>query len=220
MWVLPEIHYDAAGYCREPASSREQLPMTAAAQETTSVDDVRLIRLCQQGHPEAFDRLVERYMRRAYAAALVLTGNREDALDLSQEAFVRVFRNIRRYDPDRCAFFTWYYRILRNLVRNEFRRRRRWQRFLQRWRRRSIEVAPLSPEARVEAREMRNRVWHVLQQLSLEDREIILLKDLYGLRYREIAEWLGCPVGTVMSRLYHARRRFRALWEQYDGTAV
>lgn len=183
---------------------------------TESSDD-ELVRRAQRGDRKAFGKLVERYMRRAYYSALGLVGSAEDAMDLSQEAFVRAFRARQTIDPER-PFFAWLYQIIRRLCFNHTRDRRT--------RRRGIDAAQnwlvdqaqsrnsgTHPEQALAADEARRRVRDALELLSEKDREVLVLKEFEGLRYREIADVLQIPIGTVMSRLYSARRRLAASLE-------
>jgi RNA polymerase sigma-70 factor (ECF subfamily) len=174
------------------------------------VTDRDLVVRAQAGEAEAFGLLVRTYMRRAYYGALGLVGNPEDALDLSQEAFVRAFRARKRIDPD-LPFYTWFYQILRRLCFNHVRNRRTRRRRLREgadWLadqagRRAPAGNPLEV---MERHETRRRVQQAITGLKDHEREILVLKEFEGLKYREIAELLGIPIGTVMSRLYTARR--------------
>jgi RNA polymerase sigma-70 factor (ECF subfamily) len=173
-------------------------------------DDGVLIRRAQAGDAEAFGRLVERYMRRAYYSALSLVGSREDALDISQEAFVRAFRARQTLDPER-PFYAWLYQILRRLCFNFLRDRRT--------RLRNLEAAgswledeaasrqAVDPARALEREEERRRVGTAIELLPAREREVLVLKEFEGLTYREIASLVGIPIGTVMSRLYSARQR-------------
>lgn len=173
-------------------------------------DDQQLISLSQKGDKEAFGILVERYMRRAYYVALGFVGSHEDALDLSQEAFVRSYRAIKRFTLGK-RFFTWYYQILRNLCFNFLRRRKRGTyNFSEMPENEVLQIRDESedtPDKIVEKKELINKLWEAIQSLSESDREIIVLRDIEGLSYLEIADALECPAGTVMSRLYYARKK-------------
>lgn len=169
-----------------------------------------LIRRAQAGDANAFGELVERHMRRTYFAALALVGRREDALDLSQEAFARAFRARRTIDPDR-PFYAWLYQILRHLCFNFLRDRRT--------RTLTLEAAaswladdaadrgPRDPAAEYERAEARRAVAAAIGELPAREREVLALREFEGLSYADIAELAGIPVGTVMSRLYSARQR-------------
>lgn len=170
-----------------------------------------LVRRARAGDTAAFGELVSIYMQRCYYAALGMVGSPQDAEDLSQEAFVRAFRARARLDPER-PFYPWLYQILRRLCYNFTRDTSS--------RRRKLERAGgwLVAEARVRASaddpervratdELRDRLESAIRELPLAQREVFVLKEFEGLKYREIAELLDVPMGTVMSRLYAARQR-------------
>jgi RNA polymerase sigma-70 factor (ECF subfamily) len=176
-----------------------------------------------EGNKEAFEVLVRRYMHDAYMIALAYTGDPDDARDLSQEAFIKAYRARRRFDPQR-PFFPWFYRILKNHCLN----------FVQRVRRKTeslyYENEPGSERFASERptplehleREERVRIMRAaIDQLSDEHREVILLKNFQGFSYKEMAETLGIPIGTVMSRLYYARKALKDLVDRIEqaGTA-
>ena len=178
-------------------------------------DDSDLILRSQRGEKEAFSAIVRKYMQRAYYSALGLTGSHQDALDLSQEAFVRAYRAIKRFQTEK-NFFTWYYRILRNLSLNLKRdRARQAQSFSEigESQLRSLQDDSPSAGTEIEMAEIRQQVWLALGKLKSHEREIIILKDFQELSYKEIAELLECPIGTVMSRLYNARKALKAKLE-------
>jgi RNA polymerase sigma-70 factor, ECF subfamily len=179
----------------------------------TGVGDEVLVRRAQAGDPDAFGQLVERYMRRAYYSALSLVGSREDALDISQEAFARAYRARRTIDPDR-PFYAWLYQILRRLCFNFLRDRQARARRLDAagaWLADEAagRAAPGPEESYVKA-EARRRVAAAIEQLPSREREVLALREFEGLSYREIAELVGIPMGTVMSRLYAARQHLAA----------
>lgn len=181
-------------------------------------DDAALVARAKTGDAAAFAALVERHMRRAYAAALGLVGSHEDALDLSQEAFARAYRAKATLDPGR-PFYAWLYAVLRRLCFNHLRDRGTRRRRIDEERDWLVADAEAraeeeSPERRAAASELRGRITAAIEDLPDTEREAIVLKEFEGLKYREIAELLDVPVGTVMSRLFSARRRLaRALEE-------
>ncbi len=181
-------------------------------------DDGALIRRAQAGDAEAFGRLVERYMRRAYYAALSLVGSREDALDLSQDAFVRAFRARRTLDPER-PFYAWLYQILRRLCFNFLRDRRTRARHLEAaesWLADDAAHRAPDPERVLAREEDRRRVTAAIDALPAREREVLALKEFEELTYREIASLVGIPIGTVMSRLYSARKRLADALEEHE----
>lgn len=175
-------------------------------------EDTLLLQRCVSGDRQAFGELVTKYMNRAYHTALGFTGDHESALDLSQEAFVRAYRSIRKFEPGR-RFFTWYYRILRNLSLNFNRDRARHARSFSEigeLRVSRLQDTTAGVAETVERSEMREIVWQAINQLAPHEREIIILREFQELSYKEIAELMDCPQGTVMSRLYNARKALRA----------
>jgi RNA polymerase sigma-70 factor (ECF subfamily) len=180
--------------------------------QTTDVGetDMVLVRQAQAGDAAAFGHLVERYMRRAYFAALSLVGSREDALDLSQEAFARAYRSRDAIDPER-PFYAWLYQILRRLCFNFLRDRRTRARVLASagtWLADdAADRAAPNPADAFEREERRRMVAAAIESLPAREREVLALKEFEGLSYKEIAALVGVPIGTVMSRLYAARKR-------------
>lgn len=169
-----------------------------------------LVQRARAGDRQAFGELVERYMRRAYYVALGLTGSHDDALDLSQEAFVRAYRARASLDPDR-PFYAWLYQIVRRLCFNFLRDRKTRRRRLEEASPWLVEQARAhayrgDPARTTERSELRARLEQAIEALAQHEREVIVLREFEGLRYREIAELLEVPIGTVMSRLYTARR--------------
>jgi RNA polymerase sigma-70 factor (ECF subfamily) len=174
------------------------------------------IRRTQEGDKEAFGMLVRVHMKRAYFVALGIVGSHDDALDLSQDAFAKAFTNINRFEAGK-RFFTWYYRILRNLCLNFIRDRNvRAVPFsmMDEAEREAIPASQPTGHELLEQSERRDLVWSALWKMNAPDRELILARDVLGTSYEELAELMGCPLGTVMSRLYHARKRLR---EQLEG---
>lgn len=152
-------------------------------------------------------------MQRAYFAALALVGSHDDALDLSQDAFVRAFRARARIDPGR-PFYPWLYQILRRLCFNflrDGRARRGKLRSAGPWLAEELQGrAGGDPGREVERAELRARLEAAMEELPPAEREALALREFEGLAYREIADLLEIPVGTVMSRLYRARRALAA----------
>lgn len=171
--------------------------------------DRTLVLRAQEGEQAAFGELVSRYMQRAYYAALGLVGSHDDALDLSQEAFARAFRARASIDPER-PFFPWLYQIIRRLCFNHTRDTSSHRKKLERtgaWLSdTTMGAAPDSPERALERSELRDQVGAAIEKLKPREREVLVLREFEGLRYREIADSVGIPIGTVMSRLYAARR--------------
>lgn len=181
----------------------------APAMEQTERD---LIRACQDGAPEAFRQLVERYERRVYAVAHAVVHNRETARDVVQEAFLRVFRAIRSYDTNR-PFYTWLYQIVVNLGIDALRRGRRVQPA-------DLEAAGgvrdrrAGPGEALQRTEQQERVRRTLDQLPAAYRVALTLRDLQGFTCPEIAAMVGCSPATVRWRIHEGRKRFKAIWHE------
>lgn len=178
-------------------------------------DDRSVIIRCKEGDIQAYNILVDRYMKRAYYTALGFVGNHDHALDLSQDAFVKAFRAIKKIDEDR-QFFTYFYRILRNLCFNFIRDKKRHARSfseISEARRENIAAQEPDPALALEKQEQKELVWTAIQQLKPDQREIIILKEFRDYSYQDIAELLDIPIGTVMSRLYHARQSLKSKLE-------
>ena len=178
--------------------------------ESMGTSEVELVRAAAGGDSVAFGQLVERYMRRAYYVALGLVGSHEAALDLSQDAFARAFRHREHLDPTR-PFYPWLYQILRRLCFNFLRdSASRRKKLAQAGNWLADEVAERQtddPSSSLERARQREAIARAIEELSDREREVFVLKEFEGLKYREIAELLDIPIGTVMSRLYKARKK-------------
>ena len=159
------------------------------------------IEACQQGHRSAYEPMVRRYGPIGYRFALSVVRNPEDAKDLSQEALIRAYYALHRFDLER-PFYPWFLKILRNLCLSHLRRSRPTVTL--------EDIPPLAQPSHV-APELRLAVGQALEAMDEKHREILVLKEFQDLTYTEISAVLGIPRGTVMSRLYHARRRLREL---------
>jgi len=189
--------------------------LTDAVTTTLDLEERDLLVKCQRGDRMAFEPIVTRYMRRAAAFALGWTGNRDDALDLSQEAFARAFKAIGRFDTER-PFYPWLHRILRNLCINHLGRASRLREVPLDDTRPYAGAEP-GPDVMLDRSETRRMVWKAIRRLSEQDREILILREFQDLTYAEIAALLDIPRGTVMSRLHYARQRLRDRLEPLVG---
>ncbi|NQT16005.1 MAG: sigma-70 family RNA polymerase sigma factor [Planctomycetes bacterium] len=174
--------------------------------------DAEAIQQCRSGHPDAFRVLVERYQAEAFGHALALLGHREDALDCVQDSFLAVYQAIERFDVSR-DFYPWFCVILRNRCYKQFDARKRRSEAESVNRERCLLI--VAPDD-VRVGELEDALW----ALAPQDREIITLRHLEGLKYVELAERLSIPVGTVMSRLYYARSRLRDLLGELDDVST
>ena len=180
-------------------------------------DDQALIQRCQAGDVAAFEPLVEKYRQRVWRIAYQIVRDREEAWDVSQEAFIRAFRSLASF-RGQSAFYTWLFRIAVNLATDRVRQRAARGRAFgtervaeNEWEGALPDAAGDRPDEAAARRETRQRIARTLDDLPQNLRAIIVLSDVEGLSYREIAEVLNIPVGTVMSRLHNARKRFRTL---------
>ncbi|HOC54617.1 MAG TPA: sigma-70 family RNA polymerase sigma factor [Verrucomicrobiota bacterium] len=188
-----------------------------AVKDHSSADDRTLTHAAQRGDMAAFEELVARHRDKIYARAYSMMRNEQEALDLSQEAWVKGWQRLRQFQGD-SSFGTWLTRIVINLCLDELRRQKR-QRV------ESIEaldeesggverqmpVVTANPTAGLERAELRQRIDRALGQLSHEHRTVLVLNEFEDMEYKEIARTMGCSIGTVMSRLFYARRKLAAL---------
>ena len=163
-----------------------------------------LISQCQAGQREAFGELVKMHAGRAVAAAYGMLGCHDEALDASQDAFVRAWRGIGRFSG-RANFYTWYYSILRNLCVDRLRRRGKHKCAELNY---DHAACPGKSDPAVLAanNEQSQHIWQAILELPLIHREIIVMSHFQDMSYKEIAEVLEVPIGTVMSRLHNARK--------------
>lgn len=172
--------------------------------------EAQTVILAQQGEADALDELARSCRQQAYVFALQLIGHPDDALDVAQDAMVRFFRSLGRFDPSR-PVRPWLLRIVRNLVRDRARRLRiRRTESLEPANDDALRFDPRDdapdPEALATRREQQALVWKCLQELHPRYREVLVLRDYQDLSYADIATTLKIPRGTVMSRLHRARR--------------
>ena len=197
----------------KPGPGRVEAPSSEAG--GSAVDPYEVQRLqdradivrFMEGDGEGFEMLMNRYRQRAYGIALSLTGNHDDAMDAMQKAFIRVHRSLRRFRIDE-PFFPWFYRIVRNTAHNQRRdeKRHKGEMPLEWVKQSDGRPDPLSLTV---ADDLRQRIWDGIQELPEEMREVFSLYHFQGMKYREIAETMDIPIGTVMSRLHAARIRLR-----------
>jgi RNA polymerase sigma-70 factor (ECF subfamily) len=191
-----------------------------------ALPDLELVERARGGDPEAFRELVVRHQRRVYAVALGIVKDRDLAWDVSQEAFVRVHQHLAEFREE-SSFTTWLHRITARVAIDVLRKERPGRRsdladvpepVLR-------EAAPgvlssalgTDPQETMLRRELSARLTEALGELPDLHRAILVLREMDGLSYEELAERLGIPKGTVMSRLFHARRKMQALLAGYAG---
>jgi RNA polymerase sigma-70 factor (ECF subfamily) len=198
--------------------AQEGVLTSSAAAAAPALPEGGLVAQCQAGNPDAFARLVALHERTVFNLALRLTGDPEEARDVSQDVFLQVYRKLPRFEG-RSSLKTWIYRIVVNQCHN----RQRWWRRRRKDRSRPLEELTAAEEARLneagkavpgpheelERREAHRRVEVALGEVSFEHRAILLLREVEGLSVQQVAESLGLPEGTVKSRLSRAREALR-----------
>jgi RNA polymerase sigma-70 factor (ECF subfamily) len=184
-----------------------------------------LVRRCIGGDAAAWEEIVQRHHRRIYNICYRFAGDADDAQDLAQEVFIKMYRTLNTYDSSKGAFMTWVTTITRNLLVDHFRKTK-GDRLTD-----SLDSAPsehedampiseqiadrsLPPDAQVQSRETRQLVHQALQRLSPELREAVILRDLQDMDYRDIATALKVPEGTVKSRINRGRAELARLLQR------
>lgn len=199
--------------------TRERLIAGAALPSYTGLDDSAVVRACLDGDSRAFTELVLRYQTRLLNFIYRSIGDRERAEDLVQEAFIRVYRHLHRFDQSK-KFSTWIYTIASNLAKNELRNRSRnplvlFQTMKKNWeadhRPLQFEDVHSRPDDLFRKRHLRELVEETVAQLPEHHRAVFVLRELEGKSYEEIADITGCNLGTVKSRLNRARNSFASI---------
>ncbi|MHB8917053.1 MAG: RNA polymerase sigma factor [Desulfocucumaceae bacterium] len=177
-------------------------------------DDDMLVKRSKNGDLEAFEELVRRYEARVYTVAYRFMGNHADASDLAQDSFIRAYQALPTFRGD-ASFATWLYRIASNVCRDEIRRQQRHKKvsldeiLSQPGGNPSLAAPEMSPQECLERNETQELVQKQLNALSGEHRLILLMREIQGLSYEEMASALDCTLGTVKSRLNRARQTLR-----------
>jgi RNA polymerase sigma-70 factor, ECF subfamily len=182
-----------------------------------NASDEALVRLAQQGQMDAFELLVARHRDKIYARAFSMLRNEDEAVDLSQEAWVKAWQRLNQFQGD-SSFVTWITRIVINLCLDQLRRQKRQRtESIERMDEdaggveRQMPVITPNPTEQLERAELRERIDRGLAQLSNEHRTVLVLHEFEQMEYKEIAKTMDCSIGTVMSRLFYARRRMATL---------
>jgi len=183
----------------------------------SSDEDMALVRLSQQGEMRAFEELVARYREKIYARAFSMMRSEEDAIDLSQEAWIKAWQRLKQFQGD-SSFGTWMTRVVINLCLDQLRKQKRHRvESLEAMDEesggveRQMPVVTVNPTEGLERQELRVRIDKALGQLSQEHRTVLVLHEFEEMEYKEIARVMECSTGTVMSRLFYARRKLAAL---------
>jgi RNA polymerase sigma factor (sigma-70 family) len=185
--------------------------------------DLTIVRRVQAGDVAAFDQLIRKYRERVYGIVYHMTSNREDAADLTQDAFIKAFQSIHRFGGQ-SSFFTWLYRIAVNSALTHMRKARLRSFF-------SLErvdaeepiareiIDALTDKTGVErdsyVRELQEKLNDAMQKLSIKHRTVVTLFEIDGLSHQEIAEVMDCSVGTVRSRLHYAKQLLQSELQPY-----
>lgn len=189
----------------------------SGTEDKVILPDEALVKASQTGDMEAFEELVARHRDKMYARAFSIVHNEEEALDLSQEAWIKAWQRLGQFEGE-SSFTTWMTRITINLCLDHLRRHQRsrveplpdtkddaeaWDRL----------VTPVwvNPTERLEREELRKRIESAMSKLTEAHRTVLVLHEFEGMEYKQIAEVVGISIGTVMSRLFYARRRMAAL---------
>ena len=184
---------------------------------TGQLDDRTLVDLVIDGDQAAYKVLVERYQAKVFAVAYGVLHNREDAREVAQEAFIKAYRNLPGFRRD-ASFYTWIYRITVNLGID-------FQRRAYRKRETVLDEARITPETahhtgprpmatptqNLERKQLAQRIHSAIEMLPADQRTAIVLREIEGLSYKEIAESMACAEGTVMSRLYYGRKKLQEI---------
>jgi len=195
------------------------IPEATEAENPAPEDELQLVEKCQAGDTEAFNELVTRYRNRAYAMIYNMVRNEQDAWDLAQDGFLKAWKSIGRF-RGQSSFFTWLYRILMNVTIDWMRRRQieGGMEFDDSLGLRNVEpgamTAPkdeMQPAEKLSDKEIRARIDAAISKLSEEHRAVIVLREIEGMEYQEIADAVGCTIGTVMSRLFYARKKLQTM---------
>jgi RNA polymerase sigma-70 factor, ECF subfamily len=190
-------------------------------------DDKQLVEKARGGDANAFRELVKRHQRRAYAVALGMVHDPDDARDVCQEAFLKVHKNLATFEGE-AQFFTWLYRIVANLCIDLLRKRRGMKvEFDDAQANDDPDEAGISPRrtgfdpARALAdKELRAQIMGALDKLSPAHRSVLVMREVEGLSYQEMADTMKCSIGTIMSRLFHARKKMQTMLLEYRKTAT
>jgi len=187
-----------------------------SGKDYSSATDDALVKAARRGTLDAFEELVARHRDRIYARAVSMMRNEEDAVDLSQEAWVKGWQRLKQFQFE-SSFSTWMTRIVINLCLDQLRRQKRIRsESIQEMddegvAERQLPVVITNPTERLERNELRARIDVALAQLSESHRTVLVLHEFERMEYKEIARAMECSIGTVMSRLFYARRKMASL---------
>ena len=190
-----------------------------------ATDDLTLVKRVRSGDQRAFKLLVERYQRKIYSVALGMVRDREEAMDVSQEAFVKVYKYLDHFKGD-ASFYTWLYRITVNICIDVIRKRGGRSEMLEfdesiQMDTNEANLGALgtrlgtNPQKSALRKELAEKIQEALAQVPEKHRAILLLREVEGMSYEDLARTLEIPKGTVMSRLFHARAKVQKILSEY-----
>lgn len=207
-----------------PATNAFGKTLVASPERQHEADaDIGIVRAVQDGDVAAFDQLILKYRERLFGVIYNMTSNREDAADLTQDAFIKAFQSINRFQGQ-SSFFTWLYRIAINSTLTHLRKNRLRTFFslekVDEEDRQSAEVIEAltdktGSERGVFVHELQEKLNEAMQKLSIKHRTVVTLFEIDGLSHQEIAEVMNCSVGTVRSRLHYAKQLLQAELQPY-----
>lgn len=194
----------------------------APAQEASRAEDAAMVQAVRDGEVGAYRGLVEKYQQRVYTIIFGVLRNQEDARDLTQDAFVKAYNSLDGFRLE-SSFFTWLYRIAMNLAIDATRRKKRrpTSSFDEEVATREADGGiaethhDLNPRRELERKELYGRIMDAIDTLPDDQKQVILLREVDGLSYKEIAEVLDVAEGTVMSRLFYARKKLQKLLAEF-----
>ena len=208
----------------EPSSGKvdKEPGQGTEAPSATPADEMELVRRARRGHLSAYDELVRRYQERIYATIYHMTANHEDASDLAQEAFIKAFHALRSFKGG-STFYTWVYRIAVNKTINFLKQRKNKAQMSLNDMDLNAEhdpdlvalISDKTPRREVGLAELSEKLNDAMQKLSEPHRMVVALHDVQGLSHEEIAQIMGCNIGTVRSRLFYARQQLQAYLSDY-----
>lgn len=191
-----------------------------------ATDDLTLVQRAREGDQRAFKLLVERYQRKVYSIAVGMVKDKEEARDVAQEAFVKVYKYLEHFKGD-ASFYTWLYRITVNICIDALRRKgSKGDEHVEFDETLKLDTAEAgigalgsrlgtNPQKSALRRELAERITAAIQELPEAHRKILLLREVEGMSYEDLSRTLEIPKGTVMSRLFHARLKMQKILREY-----
>jgi RNA polymerase sigma-70 factor (ECF subfamily) len=218
---------EAAMIMTEPISGKsgdalKRLPEGEQSQPVPAVEETELVKRARKGDLEAYDQLVQRYQERIYATIYHMTSNHEDANDLAQEAFIKGFQALKSFKGG-SSFYTWVYRIAVNKTINFLKQRKNRSHMSLNDLDFNAEhdpdlvalISDKTPRREAGLTELQEKLNEAMQKLSEPHRLVVTLHDVQGLSHEEIAQIMGCNIGTVRSRLFYARQQLQGFLADY-----